>query len=123
MVEYLQASGASVENEDMDDENDENVEEVHEPLSDEMVNLLLDTALPSSREISKCFDRPLLQSLIKELRPVLDPSLITEQDRKLEQGQAVESLDSFFVCTVCDYVVREPLSCSQCEKAFCKECS
>ena len=84
-----------------------------------MIGMLLDSVIPSSHEMARHVDMNLLKGLVKGLRPIFDPTLIKDSDRLLASNQAVENLDSFFECRVCSHVVRQPISCSQCEKAFC----
>lgn len=40
----------------------------------------------------------------------------------LDTDRAVDYIDSELICPICDEIVEDPVECSHCEKAFCREC-
>ena len=60
----------------------------------------------------------LLESLENEhYRQMLEIS-----KKRLAPDSAVEDLDQYFVCTICQNVVEEPAECQECNDLCCSEC-
>ena len=103
-------------------EEQEEEEEKFQPLSDKAITKLMDQLLP--RQLTGHYlKRDMIEQLIREARPEQDTSLITDNDRVLKRSQAVDGVDLIFVCSECDNIVNDPISCNICESLFCRQCS
>ena len=53
---------------------------------------------------------------------MIDPDLINEEHYKIDRNQARADFRVHFVCSKCENVAIDPVTCSTCKMVYCKNC-